>query len=159
MDRVDYVIPFMKPPDVPNQRGIGRPDAALGTCWPPQQELNVRIPDIGEEKAFRPMVDGMGMIMLDADGQPMRGEEVDLEQRLSPLCYPMHDHAEPSQTSQGGNYNTGLISGIYFTGDRNTMMDFPMEHDFWLMFQNDRGCEIYGTHEAAPPHGHGGDSH
>ncbi len=32
----------------------------------------------------------------------------------------MHDHSEPSQTAQGGNYNMGLISGINFTGDRNT---------------------------------------
>lgn len=39
--------------------------------------------------------------------------------QLSPLCYPMHDHSEPTQTSQGGNYNMGLISGVNFTGDRN----------------------------------------
>ena len=38
--------------------------------------------------------------------------------RLSPVCFPMHDHSEPSQVAQGGNYNCGLISGIVFTGDR-----------------------------------------
>jgi hypothetical protein len=39
----------------------------------------------------------------------------------------MHDHSEPSQTAQGGNYNMGLISGINFIGDRNTpgAMNFP----------------------------------
>jgi len=52
---------------------------------------------------------------------------VDISVQLSPLCYPMHDHSEPSQSSQGGNYNMGLISGMNVTGDRNTpgAMDFP----------------------------------
>ena len=54
-----------------------------------------------------------GNIAKDIDGS-----DVELGQRMSPLCYPMHDHSEPSQTAQGGNYNYGLISGIYFTGDR-----------------------------------------
>jgi hypothetical protein len=45
---------------------------------------------------------------------------VNLAVRMSPLCYPMHDHTEPSQTAHGGNYNCGLISGINFIGDRNT---------------------------------------
>jgi hypothetical protein len=31
----------------------------------------------------------------------------------------MHDHSEPSQTAQGGNYNQGMIAGMNFTGDRN----------------------------------------
>ncbi|MDZ4230334.1 MAG: multicopper oxidase domain-containing protein [Dehalococcoidales bacterium] len=157
MDRVDYVVPFMRPPDVPNQRGIGRPDPALGTCWPPLQEMNTYIPDIGEETALRPVYDMHGQVVLDGFGQPVIDKEIDLAQRLSPLCYPMHDHSEPSQTSQGGNYNTGLISGIYFTGDRNTEghLDFPMEEDFWIMFRNYRGCEIEGTHPAAPPHDDG----
>ena len=39
---------------------------------------------------------------------------------VSPVCFPMHDHSEPSQVAQGGNYNCGLISGIDFIGDRNT---------------------------------------
>jgi hypothetical protein len=37
----------------------------------------------------------------------------------SPLCYPMHDHSEPSQASQGGNYNMGMIAGLNIVGDRN----------------------------------------
>jgi hypothetical protein len=44
---------------------------------------------------------------------------VPIHMSMSPLCYPMHDHTEPSQTSQGGNYNLGLIAGLNFTGDRN----------------------------------------
>ena len=46
------------------------------------------------------------------DGRPMHVP-------LSPVCYPMHDHSEPSQAAQGGNYNMGLIAGINFIGDRN----------------------------------------
>ncbi|MBI2851483.1 MAG: multicopper oxidase domain-containing protein [Chloroflexi bacterium] len=159
MDRVDYTIPFMRPPDVPNQRGIGYPDTPKTTvngapCWPPTEECNVHIPGIGEDVA-----------------KDRFGNNIDLTQRLSPLCYPMHDHAEPSQTTQGGNYNTALISGIYFTGDRNTLarpsntpadypasypLDFPMDEDWHLMYGTgiDRGCEIEGTHEAAPPSRH-----
>jgi hypothetical protein len=69
----------------------------------------------------------------------------------------MHDHSEPSQTSQGGNYNCGLISGVYFIGDRNIALPrfnvddlfanpggnpdmpllppqtFPMDEDFAMM--------------------------
>ena len=69
-------------------------------------------------------------------------------------------YSEPSQTSQGGNYNTGMISGIDLIGDRNLTfqldvngvplsnslatiegktMDFPMDADFAMMFRNIRG--------------------
>ena len=145
MQSIDYTIPFMRPPDVPNLRGIGRPDAGAvtvtgGRAYPPVQEFNVFMPAPGEALAF-----------------DMQGNTIDLHQRMSPLCYPMHDHSEPSQTAQGGNYNCGLISGIYFTGDRNTpgQMDFPMDEDFALMFQDVRGISSTGP---APglPHGHNG---
>ena len=43
MDIVDYLIPYMRPPDIPNVRGIGRADAGLptlsGTTWPPNEEI------------------------------------------------------------------------------------------------------------------------
>lgn len=143
MDRIDYTIPFMRPPDIPNARGIGRPDSPLtsqvGTpTWPPFQELDVFIPAAGESTAFR-----------------LDGSTVDLKQRMSPLCYPMHDHSEPSQTAQGGNYNMGLISGMYITGDRNTpgARDFPMDEDFEMMYRNIRGCQDHGAYPCAgdPP--------
>jgi hypothetical protein len=58
--------------------------------------------------------------------------------RQSPLCYPMHDHSEPSQTANGGNYNCGLIAGIYMVGDRTTGnsadMLFPQEAEFAMMY-------------------------
>ncbi|MBI5443409.1 MAG: multicopper oxidase domain-containing protein [Deltaproteobacteria bacterium] len=124
MDRVDYTIPFMRPPDLPNERGIGYPDTPLQTLnghpvWPPVEEFGMYLPPLGTKA----------------------GNGVELGQRMSPLCYPMHDHSEPSQTAQGGNYNCGLISGMYFTGDRNTPghLDFPMDHDFQMMNRNVRG--------------------
>jgi hypothetical protein len=144
MDRIDYTIPFMRPPDIGTELGIGLPDTPLTTvngnpCWPPVEEMDMFLPAPGEMSAFAE--DGVTVI--------------DLAQRMSPLCYPMHDHSEPSQTSQGGNYNCGLISGIYITGDRNTPghFDFPMEHDFMASFQNIRG--IHHTELAAGhPHIH-----
>jgi hypothetical protein len=142
MDRVDYTIPFQRIPDIPNQRGIGLADPPLTSlsgapCYPPVQEMILHFPDNGQD------------VVVNRLGQP-----VDLAQRLSPLCYPMHDHSEPSQTSQGGNYNTGLMSGIFFIGDRNIpgQMNFPMDADFQLMYQGIRG--ISGTGAAAPHPGH-----
>jgi FtsP/CotA-like multicopper oxidase with cupredoxin domain len=132
MDRIDYTVPYMRPPDLPNVRGIGRPDTPLVgitsglPVYPPYEELDVYMPALGTKAA----------------------NGVELGQRQSPLCFPMHDHSEPSQVSQGGNYNCGLISGIYFTGDRNTLfqhpvqgptMNFPMDEDFNMMYRNIRG--------------------
>jgi hypothetical protein len=136
MDTVDYTLPFMRPPNVPNARGIGRPDQPTQTingnpCWPPVEEMNVYMPKIG------------------TNAKDVNGNTVSIAQRESPLCYPMHDHSEPSQTSQGGNYNCGLISGVYCTGDRNAQsqglgnfMDFPMDPDFAMMYRNIRGCSV-----------------
>ena len=122
MDRIDYVIPYMRPPDVPNKRGIGNPDILSGKdvplisnkgkpVWPPYEEMAMFIPKQGTKAGI-----------------------VDISVQLSPLCYPMHDHSEPSQTAQGGNYNLGLISGINFTGDRNIpggVKTFPNPPDYY----------------------------
>lgn len=152
MERIDYTFPFMRPPDNANVRGIGFPDqplrigpAANGNfCWPPQQEMQTFFPPLGTTA-------------LAADGIT----EIEMHQRLSPLCFPAHDHLEPSQTAQGGNYNCGLITGAYIFGDRNAQSqglgnfrDFPMDHDFALMFRNIRGLAVNGveaTREAAGP--------
>jgi len=129
MERTDYTFPFMRPPDLPNSRGIGRPDTPLITtngqpCWPPLEEMETHFPPLGT-------------LALAQDGVT----PVEMGQRLSPLCYPAHDHIETSQTAQGGNYNQGLISGAYIFGDRNTPghMNFPMDPDFFQMFRNIRG--------------------
>ncbi len=117
LDVWDWLTPYIRPPDVANTRGIGLQDPPLAvdprpvktfgslpgrvtpngvSTWPPVQELDMAIP---------------------RRGTVVRG--VPIHVPLSPLCFPMHDHSEPSQTTQGGNYNTGLIAGINFIGDRN----------------------------------------
>lgn len=133
MRTMDYTIPCMRPPDIPNVRGIGRPDPGLttltgGLTWPPLQEFDQFFP---AEGTMRTSYDGVG--------------EVDIAVRQSPLCYPMHDHSEPSQVAQGGNYNCGLMAGIYFIGDRNTpgQMDFPLDAEFEAMLSS--GGSINGT--------------
>ena len=108
MDTYEWVIPYMRPPDIPNTRGIGRQDPGLttlagGKTYPPVEELGLMFPAPGERMA-----------------QDQQGNPIDLKVEMSPLCFPMHDHSEASQTAQGGNYNCGLICGINFTGDRNT---------------------------------------
>ncbi len=113
MDVVDWMLTYQRPPDIPNERGIGRADPGLptvtgGNTWPPNEELAMEIPE--------------GMTASD-----QQGNTIEIDVRLSPMCYPMHDHSEPSQTSQGGNYNMGMIAGMNFIGDRNTpgAMSFP----------------------------------
>ena len=116
LDTWDWLVPYIRPPDVPNARGIGRADAPLASnappvdfgdgpdgmtppaqnTWPPIQEVHMAIPKIGTEIGGLPA-----------------------HVALSPACYPMHDHSEPTQTSQGGNYNLGMIAGLDFSGDRN----------------------------------------
>lgn len=154
MDRVDYTFPFMRPPDVPNVRGIGRPDQPLTTTantpyWPPIQEMNTFFPP---NVLPPPPLPGSPPVPTDAFGVLLN-----MGQRLSPLCYPAHDHLETSQTAQGGNYNMGLITGVYLTGDRNAgsnFMNFPMDEDFRQMYRNIRGLAVdgvNGTREAAGP--------
>jgi hypothetical protein len=136
MEHVDYTIPFMRPPDVPNVRGIGRADPGLPTgpgrtTWPPVQELAQHFPPVGT--------------LRQSVGDP--AVQVDITQPQSPLCYPMHDHSEPSQVAQGGNYNCGLIAGIYFLGDRSLPDDFPRDEEFQMML--DLGQSTSATGPAA----------
>jgi Multicopper oxidase len=130
MDTWEYTIPYMRPPDIPNICGIGPmhvPIAGLNNklahtpmtskanpliagstahpVWPPTEEHAMFLPAVGT-------VAGVTSIAV----------------QLSPMCYPMHDHSEPTQTAQGGNYNNGLLSGINFTGDRTSdagVLTFP----------------------------------
>ena len=138
MEHYDYMIPYMRPPDIPNVRGIGRADAGLptntGATWPPLDEFGRHHPAVG---TLATNFAGTGT--------------VDLAQRQSPLCYPMHDHSEASQTAQGGNYNCGLIAGVYFIGDRNNMMDFPLDEDFRMMLDLGRSTSATGPSAGKEP--------
>jgi hypothetical protein len=142
MDHVDYILPFMRPPDVPNARGIGRPDTprttlAGGLTWPPEQEFIQHLPPVGTT----------------AQSFADPAVTIDLAVQQSPLCYPMHDHSEPTQVAQGGNYNCGLIAGIYFLGDRNGMVNFPIPADFQMMLDFGRHVSETGPPTAAWPDG------
>ncbi len=121
LDVKELLIPYTRPPDVPNARGIGMADSPLVSLanpdipgstphpvWPPTEELNMFFPEAGTE------VGG-----------------IDISVRLSPMCYPMHDHTEDTQHAQGGNYPLGLMSGLLISGDRNTpggVVTFPGAH-------------------------------
>lgn len=137
LDTYEWAVPYQRPPDIPNVRGIGLPDPPLLSIanpaiqgstphpvWPPEEEMNMFFPPVGTETATG----------------------VNLAVQLSPLEYPMHDHTETSQTAQGGNYNCGMIAGITFTGDRTTpgAMDFPNSP----VGHNSHG--LRGTSEPAP---------
>jgi hypothetical protein len=155
--KYDMLVPFMRPPDIPNTRGIGRAgsgDTALLTnagqpAYPPFEEFNVFMPEKGT--TAKSPLDGV--------------TPVSIAVRQSPLCYPMHDHSEASQTSQGGNYNCGLIAGVYFIGDQNITMPrfnvnddplmpllppqtFPMDEDFYMMITGVDGNTVYGCDQA-----------
>jgi hypothetical protein len=138
MEHYDYMIPYMRPPDIPNVRGIGRADAGLptnfATSWPPLEEFGRHHPPVG---TLRTNFAGTGL--------------VDIAQSQSPLCYPMHDHSESSQTAQGGNYNCGLIAGVYFIGDRNNMMDFPLDEEFTMMLEMGRSTSATGPAAGEDP--------
>jgi FtsP/CotA-like multicopper oxidase with cupredoxin domain len=142
MDHVDYTIPYMRPPDIPNARGIGRADAGVplpggaGSTYPPQQE-------------FLRFMPGTGLNIRQSFADP--AVLIDLHESQSPLCYPMHDHSEPTQVAQGANYNCGIISGFEVIGDRNTLgqMNYVMEEDFMMML--DQGGSTTATGEAAGP--------
>jgi hypothetical protein len=137
LDVVEMLVPLMRPPDVPNTLGIARADLSnplpvvpapidgFGarrvngelqpgptpqgvTTWPPLQELHMAIPQVGT--TLGPLLDAAGNLLVDATPAHVA---------MSPLCFPMHDHSEPSQTAQGGNYNQGMIAGMFFIGDRN----------------------------------------
>jgi hypothetical protein len=86
--------------------------------WPPIEELSYGMPAFSLAPLPPGVIAPVGvapLTALAADGVTA----VDLGMQMSPMCFPMHDHSEPSQTAQGGNYNLGLIAGINFTGDRN----------------------------------------
>jgi len=115
---VDYINPFMRPPDIPNRGGIGPirtqiPSSANNNDMGPGLADDPRISAVNPHPVWPP-TEELNLVL-----PATAGAAAGLTVQLSPMCYPMHDHTEPSQTSQGGNYNMGMISGMNVTGDRN----------------------------------------
>lgn len=86
MDRINWMVPFIRPPDIP----------------PVSEILN-------------PGTNPNRLIRLDA-AQELQTSLIN-GFRLSPLGYPIHDHAEQSQTASGGNYPFGSMIHIHIIGD------------------------------------------
>ena len=98
---------YTRPPSSSNERNwaSGRPYVNSESCytqestphevWPPTEELNSYYPKVGTKAG-----------------------NVDISVRLSTICYLMHEHTEPSQSAQGGNYGLGIMSGIHFISPR-----------------------------------------
>jgi hypothetical protein len=124
LDTYDWLLPFMRPPDVPNAGGVGRggsgdpalisipnpdiPGSVAHPVWPPNEELNAFIPTPKVPRPGQTILSGVPTFTA----QDQFGNEIDLAVQLSPMCYPMHDHSEPTQTAQGGNYLCGTVSGL-----------------------------------------------
>jgi FtsP/CotA-like multicopper oxidase with cupredoxin domain len=101
MDRVDWLLAYRMPPDIPNKDFAGTKNAAnkgFAFAVPPagnlaaavDQELNVR---------------------------PSRGAADTRWMKQNPIPYPMHCHSEPSQAGAGGNYPGGLVTIWQINGD------------------------------------------
>lgn len=118
MDRVDWLLAYRMPPDIPNKIRSGA-NAGFAFQVPPagnlatacNEELNTR----PTRAAFR-------------DGYPFQ----------RPMPYPMHCHSEPSQAGAGGNYPSGLVTIWLITGDVNGV-EFPPDPPNPAIFTNDAG--------------------
>jgi hypothetical protein len=169
LDTFEWLSPYMRPPDIPNQLGIGRADISPPLTslnghpvWPPQEELNLFIPplvgtvlpSIQDPPPLPPALPVVTPPTLPITALAQDGVTViDLAVRMSPLCYPMHDHSEPSQTAQGGNYNCGLISGMNVIGDRNTPGDTPASVGLPLITTFPHATTVHGPNSTGPAAG------
>jgi hypothetical protein len=111
-DRIDWVMPFIRPPDIPMVLEDGtiyrRGTPAGGRLLKPldeliPQELNQVIPPAEEPT---PGLNGVPQ---------------------NPLGYPMHSHMELDQTAAGGNYPQGATAGWEITGEFGAHFNPPTE--------------------------------
>ncbi len=98
-DRIDWVVPFIRPPDIPMVLANGtifrHGDVAGGQLLKPLDEL------IPQELATVLIVP------------------------QNPLSYPIHSHLELDQTAAGGNYPQGAVAGLELTGEFGTHFNVP----------------------------------
>lgn len=91
-DRMDWLLPFILPPDVPKDADIDLANAALT------------------------LADRQARLHSD-DLRGKAGKAWPALEEPYPHVYPMHCHNEPSQTIAGGNYPQGLVTHWEITGD------------------------------------------
>jgi FtsP/CotA-like multicopper oxidase with cupredoxin domain len=104
MDRVDWLLAYRMPPDIPNKDFAGTRNIAnkgFAFAIPPAGNLAAAV---NEELSVRPSRTNA------ADTRWMK---------QNPIPYPMHCHSEPSQAGAGGNYPGGLVTIWQITGDLN----------------------------------------
>jgi len=104
MDRVDWMLPFRMPPDIPNKIRSGANNAPAFVV-PPAGNLATACND---ELNLRPT-------------RAAFSAQYPLQR---PMTYPMHCHSEPSQAGAGGNYPGGLVTHWAIIGDINGV-EFP----------------------------------
>jgi FtsP/CotA-like multicopper oxidase with cupredoxin domain len=107
MDRVDWLLAYRMPPDIPNKDFAGTKNAAnkgFAFAVPPTGNLAAAV---NEELNVR----------------PTRGVANDPRyMKQNPIPYPMHCHSEPSQAGAGGNYPGGLVTIWQIEGDVNGVL-------------------------------------
>lgn len=118
MDRIDWMLPFRMPPDIPNKIRSGA-NAGRAFQVPPTGNL---LTACNEELNTRPTRGAF------AAGYPFQ----------RPMPYPMHCHSEPSQAGAGGNYPAGLVTIWMITGDVDGV-EFPPDPPNAAIFTNDAG--------------------
>jgi hypothetical protein len=91
-DRIDWAVPFIRPPDIP--RVVGQDGLLVPLTQLIPQEL---------QTVFEP------------NPEHIEGGRAGVPQ--NPLSYPMHSHMELDQTAAGGNYPQGAIAGWEITGE------------------------------------------
>ncbi|KAF0220577.1 MAG: multicopper oxidase type [Geobacteraceae bacterium] len=104
MDRIDWMLPFRMPPDIPNKDFTGAKhsdNAGRAFQVPPEGNLATAVRDELEVRPIR------------------NGTTANLWPAQRPIPYPMHCHSEPSQAGAGGNYPGGLVTVWEITGDVN----------------------------------------
>lgn len=95
LDRVDWLLPYRMPPDIPNVKNDAANNGAASFHVPPTGILRT---NCAQELQNRPGLDTRWPLQR-------------------PMPYPMHCHSEPSQAGAGGNYPGGLVTHWEINGD------------------------------------------
>jgi FtsP/CotA-like multicopper oxidase with cupredoxin domain len=104
MDRVDWLLAYRMPPDIPNKDFAGGKNAV-------NKGFAYAVPPLGNLAAA---------VNEELNCRPSRTNAADTRwMKQNPIPYPMHCHSEPSQAGAGGNYPGGLVTIWQIDGDIN----------------------------------------